>query len=180
MVGLEKDYIYIKNVLNENELSFLNKYVALKHHTNHSCFDDEQTALGETSFYGDPVMEIMLDDKLKLFQEHLKQELFPTYSFWRCYTKFSDLEKHTDRPACEITVSVNLAGCGTEWPLFINGTPIEIKKGDGVLYFGAKTEHWREEFKGDWQAQVFLHYVLKNGEHKTNIFDGRKGLGFSN
>jgi hypothetical protein len=33
-----------------------------------------------------------------------------------------------------------------------------------LFILGCEIEHWREEFKGDWHAQTFLHYVDKNGE----------------
>jgi hypothetical protein len=39
--------------------------------------------------------------------------------------------------------------------------------------------HWREEFKGTWQAQVFLHYVDQNGPHAEWKHDKREKLGVS-
>jgi PKHD-type hydroxylase len=36
--------------------------------------------------------------------------------------------------------------------------------------------HWRKKFKGEWQAQVFLHYVDADGPHKEWKFDKRQGL----
>jgi hypothetical protein len=33
------------------------------------------------------------------------------------------------------------------------------------------------KFEGEWQAQVFLHYVDANGEHTDQKFDGRESLG---
>jgi len=38
-------------------------------------------------------------------------------------------------------------------------------------------EHWREEFKGDWHAQTFLHYVDKNGPNQQWARDKRILLG---
>ena len=47
-----------------------------------------------------------------------------------------------------------------------------------LVYKGMKLEHWRDEFKGDVCAQVFLHYNnVKHKDATKNIFDTRKHLG---
>ena len=47
-----------------------------------------------------------------------------------------------------------------------------------LVYKGNELEHWREEFKGETCAQVFLHYnnIATEGA-KENIYDGRTCLG---
>jgi hypothetical protein len=59
----------------------------------------------------------------------------------------------------------------------MDGTEINMQPGDAVIYLGCEIEHWREEFKGDWHAQAFLHYVDKNGPYKNFILDERQILG---
>ena len=44
-----------------------------------------------------------------------------------------------------------------------------------LIYRGIELEHWREKFKGEYCAQVFLHYNVKN--KKANLFDDRPHLG---
>jgi hypothetical protein len=61
----------------------------------------------------------------------------------------------------------------TKWPIFIEGNSIELNEGDAVIYLGCELEHWRDEFKGDWHAQTFLHYVDKNGANKEWFKDKR-------
>jgi len=61
----------------------------------------------------------------------------------------------------------------TPWPIYIEGTPLEMNPGDAVLYLGCDLEHWREEFKGDWHSQIFLHYVDANGPYKNYTNDQR-------
>jgi hypothetical protein len=46
---------------------------------------------------------------------------------------------------------------------------INLEPGDAAIYSGCEIEHWREEFKGDWHAQTFLHYVDKNGLIKNGL-----------
>ena len=106
-------------------------------------------------------------------EKETNKKLLPTYSFWRMYTKFADLKKHSDRPACEISVTVNIGSDGTQWPIFIEGEPIDLSEGDAVIYLGQDLKHWREEFEGDWYAQCFLHYVDKDGKNASEFRDKR-------
>ena len=117
-------------------------------------------------------------NKVSLMEKETGLLLLPTYSFWRMYTKFSDLKKHVDRPACEISVTVHTGSDGTSWPIFMNGTKIEMNHGDAVIYLGIELEHWRQEFQGDFHSQCFLHYVDANGPHKEHIRDKRIGFGY--
>jgi hypothetical protein len=50
-------------------------------------------------------------------------------------------------------------------------------KGDAIIYLGKKLEHKRDIFKGDYQSQVFLHFVNQNGLYADKKFDGRIMLG---
>ena len=105
-------------------------------------------------------------------------ELVPTYSYFRIYTTGNKLDKHIDRPPCEISMTLCLSRDGESWPIFIEGTPVYHDPGDLVVYRGCEMKHWREPFKGTKQAQMFLHYNDKNGPHGENfIYDGRPFLG---
>ena len=50
-----------------------------------------------------------------------------------------------------------------------------MNPGDMVVYKGAELKHWREPFKGNNHAQVFLHYT-KEGKQDYK-FDQRLALG---
>ena len=41
---------------------------------------------------------------------------------------------------------------------------ITLKPGEAIIYSGTKLQHWREPFTGDYNVQLFLHYVNKNGK----------------
>ena len=175
-MGLGTNYKYklIKNFLTESELILLQKYVKIKHRTNNTDFDNAQIDTYDTSLYGDPIMDALLLAKKEKLEKEISLELLPTYSFWRLYTYAAELTKHTDRPSCEVSVTVMIGSCKTyEWPIFMDGTPITINEGDAVVYLGQEVEHYREEFKGDWHAQCFLHYVNKNGKNQEWEADKR-------
>ena len=59
------------------------------------------------------------------------------------------------------------------WPIYIDGNEINLNIGDAAVYLGCDLLHWRDEFLGDYQSQVFLHYVNKNGKNKEFFKDKR-------
>src|SRR5439155_18013998 len=80
--------------------------------------------------------------------------LYPTYSFLRTYINGAVLDRHRDRPACEISVSLNLGQDPAKaWPLWIRGPngvdAAYLEPGDALLYRGIECEHWRERFEGN-------------------------------
>ena len=170
-------YKLVKNFLSKDEINLFKNYCIIQHRNNYHNFDDLQSDNRDTKYYADPLAESLMLNKLSLMQKETNLELLPTYSYWRLYTKFADLKKHTDRPSCEISVTVNIDSDGTDWPIIINGKSFDCKPGDGVIYLGCEYEHWREEFVGDYYIQTFLHYVDKNGPNKEWSMDKRKQFG---
>ncbi len=175
MGQLKKDFKFkiIKNFLDDNERRLIKNYCTSYHINNQNNFDVVQNNNGDTSKYSDPLMESLLLCKLSKIKKESGLELLPTYSFWRMYTKFADLKPHKDRPSCECSVTVQIASDGTKWPIKIDGEEVILNDGDAALYWGTEVEHSREEFLGDYQSQVFLHYVDANGPFKEYIYDKR-------
>jgi len=172
-IGKDFKYKIVKNFLSKDEIDLLSIYCDIKHRINVTNFDFQQSDVGDTYFYADPAMESLMLKKKNLMEKETGKKLLPTYSFWRCYTMFSSLKKHTDRPSCEISVTVNIANDGTKWPIFVDGTSIDLNIGDAVIYLGCELCHWREEFSGDFQIQAFLHYVDNDGKFKNYHLDQR-------
>ena len=89
------------------------------HQNNKKDFDFQQNLNGDTSKYSDYAMEALMLNKKNLVEKESGLQLYPTYTFWRCYTKFADLKEHMDRPSCEISVTCQIGSCGTEWPIYM-------------------------------------------------------------
>ena len=96
--------------------------------------------------------------------------LKPIYSYNRVYLGGSELKRHVDRNACEISASISLKHYYHDkkykWPLCMGNMPLVIHPGDGVIYKGCEIEHWRPIFtqpKECWHHQLFIHYVDING-----------------
>tara|TARA_R100000322_G_scaffold134005_1_gene89971 strand:- start:825 stop:1394 length:570 start_codon:yes stop_codon:yes gene_type:complete len=164
-------YKLIKNFLSKKELEIGVHYFNLMHKRNETNFDQIQGSNCDSIFRNDCFTDALLVQKKKIMEKETGLKLFPTYGFTRFYTYNSDLEKHKDRPSCEISVSAMWDSDGTEWPLYIEGKAIEMNKGDAVIYLGCEDEHWREVFKGDYHLQTFFHYVDQNGPNKDHKYD---------
>lgn len=162
----------IKNFISKEELELGTHYYHLSHKKNNNEFDPENNNC-DGIFYSDTFSETLLMKKLKFMEKETSLKLFPTYSFTRFYTYNSELKKHVDRPSCEISVSIMWDSDGTKWPLYIDGSPVEMERGDGVIYSGCDYAHWREPFEGDFHVQTFLHYVNANGVNKEYKYDKR-------
>ena len=161
------NYKLIKNFFSKEELKVYEKY----------CFnkiDEDKYKIDPDNFspcwYDDSLMNVLLQTKLPLVEKESNLKLFPTYAYWRYYIFGGMLKKHSDRPACEISVTACIKKYDN-WPIVVEGTSFELEEGDAVLYAGCDQKHWRPGvYKGEGLAQVFLHYVNKNGpfSHHAN------------
>ena len=147
--------------------------------------------------YADRVMETLLVGTINTMQKKTGLKLVPTYSYTRLYKTGNILNRHKDRPSCEISTTLNLGG--DPWPIYIDptgsnnvineykgimkpgapkGVEVNLKPGDMLIYSGCDLEHWREPFQGKLCGQVFLHYNHADGRFaKTNLYDKRPMLG---
>lgn len=167
----------IKNFIDKSEINLLNDYGRIKHRINFNNFDLVQSNNCDTYFYGDPLTDALMIGKREIMEKETGYKLLPTYSYWRMYTYNAELTKHTDRPSCEVSVTVSIASDGTKWPIFMDGQKVELEHGDAAIYFGCEVEHWREPFTGDWHLQSFLHYVNAEGPNASHFKDNRAHWG---
>ena len=153
-------------------------------------FNDTQSP-GNFSKYGDFLMESSLNLLTKKAEDYTGIKLNPNYAYWRLYEKGSILERHKDRPSCEISATINLGSnlsnvdknvySDYQWPIFVLDKnnlemPIHLNPGDALIYRGCEVEHWRDEFIGLNNAQVFFHWNEKDGQFNIK-YDGRPFLG---
>jgi alkylated DNA repair dioxygenase AlkB len=101
----------------------------------------------------------------------------------RVYKRGDRLSAHTDRPACEVSVTLALGYDAFEaWPFYLQGyvgtEEVILNRGDAMIYRGIDCMHWRDVFDGSYAAQVFLHYVDQAGPNAGHRFDGRRQLNY--
>ena len=140
--------------------------------------------LNSYSVYADTVMETLLEVLKVKMEKETGYKLNETYSYARIYKKGDVLHRHTDRNACEVSATLHLGG--DPRPLYLDptgkrgqaGIPVDLARGEMLLYSGCNLEHWREEFRGKDCAQVFLHYNdAKKKDAKETKFDRRPFVG---
>mgnify|MGYP003644758022 FL=1 len=163
------DYKLIKNFFSKKELEVLQKYCYNKLDSNKDYKLDSQSF--SPAWYNDSLMASFLETKLPLVEKQSNLKLFQTYAYWRYYVFGATLGKHTDRPACEISVTACIRKYD-DWPITIEGTFFELEEGDAILYAGCDQKHWRSGvYKGEGMAQVFFHYVNQIGPNKNHAYD---------
>ena len=132
---------------------------------------------------------------LKLIENILEMDLLPTYYFDRFYYEGQELSRHSDRPSCEISatvqVSTNREGAWPIWFQLPDNTEnsVSMKDGDMVIYKGYEREHWREPLQSKYgrinkflnklqkkvddtyHHQIFFHYVNAQGPYVHFAYD---------
>ena len=123
-------------------------------------------------------------------------ELMPSYAYFRIYQKDDICCVHSDRQACEHSLSLTLGySDGREWPLEIgherlpepramaleswegaSHSALPMAPGDAVLYRGVERLHARTTPNPNrWSAHLFLHWVERGGPFESHAFDGKQG-----
>lgn len=192
-------YVHLKNFLDKENCSLLTKELKDFVESGVTQKNDPQCLISD-SIGGAPVFDSLLEQLTPYFEKVAGKRLFPTYSYARFYRRGEELKIHIDRPSCEISATITLGFEGDVWPIFfgdhtegvqgkktfiesgqlinlVNESRVLMDVGDAVLYKGMEKIHWREPYKeGEWQAQVFLHYVDADGPHAEWKYDKRPKL----
>ena len=167
---MKQNFKYVKNMLSLDIVDFLTSF-SLKNFTKGG---DPQVPLSSASHSSSSdIYNHVIYYLLPIMEKETELKLKPIYAYNRIYLGGSELKKHTDRAACEISASITLKyfykDTNFKWPLCMGDTPIVINTGDGVIYKGCEIEHWRPIFnqpKEYWHHQLFIHYVDVNGPNK--------------
>ena len=149
---------------------------------------EESQVEGSLARYWHPqYRKIHSDIRLKI-EKQIGRKLYNTYYYDRFYFPGQELKKHTDRPACEISISVHVSTNLEEyWPIFIktpyvfaesqectkvkklintgNIVAVNLNPGDGVLYKGCERPHWRDKMPGTFEMmyggeELYYHQIF--------------------
>ena len=157
----------------------------------------EQQVEGSVARYWHPQYRSIHSGIRMKVEKELGRKLYNTYYYDRYYFPGQELERHADRDACEISVTVHVGtNLDDEWPIWIK-TPDEysdkskrttistgddhsviLKPGDGMVYKGCERPHWRNPMPGEgrdtYYHQIFFHYVLQDGQRAHYAWDRSK------
>jgi len=196
-------YFHFENLISPEIVNFLYNYFVIKSCTNRSFSDTADQSL-EISHggswlkgcYGDIATETLMSQLEHKIAEVTQKKLCPTYSYSRVYIHGDELKIHSDRPACQYSITLNLGG--DPWPIYFGVfdenskdsvvyqdkkvkvlNELTLNPGDGVIYMGEDLLHWRMPFSGDHCIQTFLHYVdAEDDKYKPEHYDGRYNIGY--
>lgn len=120
-------------------------------------------------------------------------ELVPTYAYFRVYQKDDVCLVHSDRSACEHSMSLTIElSDDLPWALCVGKEQVEhaprsnepnfapnegfikvpMRAGDAVMYRGVNHRHGRiDPNPNRWSAHLFLHWVDANGPFADHAFD---------
>lgn len=170
---IQNNYLCIPGFITSDEAVFLAK--EFKAHCEKFNIQGDPQAPNSSAMYGYMPFVRLLVEKIPEVSELLGEKVLPTYTYARVYKKGSELLRHRDRPACEISLTLNLSK-DTGWPIYFqrpdgSETSVELEPGDAVLYLGCQSDHWRNKFDGQECVQVFMHYVRSYGVKSWAYFD---------
>lgn len=171
---IKKDnYIFVPSLITPKRSAYLSSLYS--HYLNNTKkILDEQVPNSPSSYNFVPFVRLLVELVPKV-SDIFGEDLLPTYVYARNYKNGAVLKRHRDRPACEVSLTLNLSK-DVGWPIFIqkqNGEEVslDLSPGDAMMYSGCVADHWRDEFKGNDYTQVFLHYVRAYGENCWAFFD---------
>lgn len=170
---IQNNYLHVPGFISEDEARLLAKEFK-EHCVNFNLGGDPQAPNSQVAYDFLPFVQLLVK-KVPNVSELLGEDVLPTYTYARVYKNNSVLKRHRDRPACEISFTLNLEK-DTNWPIYFqrpDGSEIfiELNPGDAVLYLGCKADHWRNKFEGKEHVQLFLHYVRADGPKSWAFFD---------
>jgi hypothetical protein len=166
--------LFCKDIVSKEMSNFLT-HVLLRKYGVDGREGDEQIPNALSLIDHDLFLETLQEQIWPKLEYILGEELLPTYSYSRLYSNGDILEKHTDRPACEISITVQLGRSHNyAWPIYMGDYRYDLVEGDGVIYRGCDVAHWRNPCDGPdnyYSGQVFFHFVRKNGKNAKQFCD---------
>ena len=161
----------------------------------------ENQVNGSVARYWHPQYRKIHSEIRLILEQVIGRKLYNTYYYDRFYFPGQPLIKHTDRPACEISVTIHIGtNIKESWPIWIK-TPdtfedntmktliasgenrsVHLEAGDGMIYKGCERPHWRDPMPGLLESkinkdeslyyhQIFFHYVLQDGTRAHHAWD---------
>ena len=116
------------------------------------------------------------DYTTSIVEKETDLKLIPTYCYTRKYFQGSILDSHTDRDACEISLTYCISG--PEWEINMGDNTLITKIGNAVIYKGCEILHGRSKPSSGEVIQVFSHWVISDGAKSNSAYDDGKNKDF--
>lgn len=152
-------------------LAALRRYVRGLRLDGYLTYDEDEHRL---SSHNDPVLRYVHHQLLSVVHRILPERVRPSYCYLGAYMPGAELRAHRDRPQCAWNLSLLIdtepdMGREDAWPIFLQtdegAAEVRLAMGDGVLFSGTDTLHWRPPLATDHVISVvFFHFVPSDFE----------------
>lgn len=173
----QNNFLFVPKFISQEHAQALNQEFFILERDN-GCIKDQQAPNSPAIYNFKPFLELLCQ-KTNEVTNLIEEQVLPTYTYARIYKNGEVLNRHRDRPACEISLTVHIGG-DEKWDISIQKpsneeVTLDLQIGDAMLYLGCIADHWRDKpFTGQNYSQVFLHYVRSNGPNAWAYFDKKQ------
>ncbi len=166
--AFDAGYVQLSGLLPAFHVGALRRYY--RYHTRMGTFTlgDEQTP-GRYVAYDEPVTRYVHQQLARTVSDIVRRVVAPTYSYLALYQGGATLDPHTDREACQYTVSLCVDATPDPvtygaWPLSLMTAegPLQflLGIGDALLFRGRELAHWRDRLpEGYTASSVLFHFA---------------------
>ena len=175
-------YRIVDDLLTAEQCAFLRQAMDRSRDSGKMRVADHRAYRGPNNQYAPLPAQMFLGSLTSRMSALVGRELLPSFSFWRIYRQGDVLNRHKDRNACEVSVTISLMPNREDreiWPIDVTDLhgcshSIKLPLGSGLLYQGTEVDHWRNPLTIPEHYQMFLHYVVADGPFAALIHDEGK------
>jgi hypothetical protein len=162
-------YVNLKGIIPADICNIVTQYALLQEHVFPKKEDGEGQVPNAHSIYSDTLMETLMAHMKPYMEKYTGLDLFPTYSYYRVYRPGMVLERHTDRPSCEVSTTICF-GCNYQgvdanykWSMYVDptyrhsaetdfisqnkaGNAVPQNPGDIIIYKGCEIGKFKHSF----------------------------------
>jgi hypothetical protein len=163
-------YMQLRNLIPAFHVAALRRYYRHSVRSGALKLGDDQVPR-RYACHNETVARFVNSQLASLVTEIVGSPVKPSYAYVAAYQSGSVLERHTDRPQCEYTITICVDATPEPrgrcpWPIDLSTSSGTVRifqdLGDGLLFRGRKIAHQRERLvAGHSVTSVLLHYVDK-------------------
>ena len=165
---LDRGYVQLSGLLPPFHVGSLRRYY--RYHTRMGTFalGDNQTP-GRYVAYDELATKYIQQQLARMVSDVARRVVVPSYNYLAFYQGGATLDPHTDREACEYTLSLCIDATPDPqtygaWPLLLmtGEGAISLTQGIGeaLLFRGRDLTHWRDRLpEGYTSSSILFHYV---------------------
>ena len=164
-------YLPVRDLIHPFHIAALRRYYRQLVRTGRLLLGDSQCPR-RYGVHNEPATQFFHHQLVAAISDCVGEKIKPSYAYTGCYLGGAVLEKHTDRPQCEFSLSLCLdyspePAQQTGWPLRLDahGRRISVHQGigDGLIYMGCELPHYRDALPaGHTSTSIFFHYVRES------------------